>query len=204
MSLRTILPRHAALVVAFALAFSSRVAAAVPPVHSWRPVLQTITVTPSNGTVLTTSTISPLQVVWCDPTGSMVGHTITWQGQPLAGEIQSRTIRPGCGSPITSSFASVAVDFTKPLTLVASATDRSGQVTTNHDVHDVGEPRTSRGRATHESNDHRSSQRRGIDHIHRHELGDLRASADARAVVRIGPWRGEPGDDHAAVTRHRR
>ena len=130
MSLRTILPRHAALVVTFALLFSSRAAAAPPPVHSRRPVLQTITVTPSNGTVLTTSIISPLQVAWCDPTASMVGHTITWQGQLLTGETQSWTTRPGCGNQMTSSFAYVAVDFAKPLTLVASATDRSGQVTT--------------------------------------------------------------------------
>jgi RHS repeat-associated protein len=120
-SLRSIvaLPRYAALLLA------------LPPSRATVPAVQTMFVTPINGTVLTTTSINSLQIAWCDPSGSMVGHSVTWQGQPLSGEVQSWASRAGCGYALTSIFTHVNVDYTKPLTLVSSATDRSGQVTTN-------------------------------------------------------------------------
>ncbi len=199
MSLRSILPRHVALVVTSVLLFSSHAAAAPPPIHSGRPVLQTITVTPSNGTVLTTSIISPLQVAWCDPTASMVGHTITWQGQLLTGETQSWTSRPGCGNQMTSSFGHVAVDFTKPLTLVTSATDRSGQVTTTTTTYTMSASLVHLA-VTPPTNQTTTVQRgvAGSIAFTVTNSGTVRAPAHARAVVRIDDVvRGERGDDHA-------
>jgi len=132
---RSIVPRHAALFATSLLLSSPGVTSAAAsraptPRRASHALAQVITVLPVNGTVLTTGTISPLIVVWCDPTASMIGHTVTWQGQPLSGEAQAWANPRGCGNQLTSTFASVAVDFSKPLTLVASANDRSGQVTT--------------------------------------------------------------------------
>ncbi len=131
MSLRSIFPRFVALVFAAGLLVSSRANASPPrPKPKLVPPSMIIMVTPANGTALSSATISPLQIVWCDPSGSVVSHTVTWQGQTLTGEIPSWAIQPGCGYLLTSYFPSVAVDPTKPLTLVTSATGASGSVTT--------------------------------------------------------------------------
>ena len=112
----------------FATAFAALAdSPASPPERPARTM--TIMVTPTDGTTLTSSSIGSLEIVWCDPSYTMSSHTVTWQGHTLTGESTSVPYRAGCNYSITSTFSSITVDPTRPLTLVAAATDQYGHIT---------------------------------------------------------------------------
>ncbi len=104
--------------------------------HSWAdsvkatPLLMqapTVTVTPANGTTVTSNTIN-LLVLWCDPDGALPTHTVVWQGQTLYDAYTPET-RAGCVTAGRSTYNNLSINPWQQ-TVTATAIDAEGHSTT--------------------------------------------------------------------------
>jgi RHS repeat-associated protein len=89
----------------------------------------TITVTPTNGTTVTSSPLSQVRIDWCDANDAIAQHSVSWQGQILP-DAYVATTRSGCFAAGTSTYSNLAIN---PWTqsLVATARDAAGNTTTS-------------------------------------------------------------------------
>jgi RHS repeat-associated protein len=96
------------------------------PAPSTSPI---ITVTPGNGTVLTTSSIGQVRIDYCDVDDAIVQRDVTWQGQALTSNFTAVS-QSGCVTAGYSIYYNLAL-VPWQQNLVVTAHDYAGHVTTS-------------------------------------------------------------------------